>query len=197
MTRSPKGIPKRPPETSSFSRWPKRLMIGGGVIAFILLVAVVLAGTLSEPLGGVPEGTKQVAVGSPDHIEGALYAVDEVPAGGPMASIWANCGFYDVPMPAENVVHSLEHGAVWITYQPDIPQGQVDVLRRLSRPGEKVLASPIDNQGSQIMATAWGFQLEVESTEDPRLEQFIVEFAGSLSAPEAGGSCTRGVGVPG
>ena len=177
--------------------WPKRLALLGGFLAFVGLVYVVLVGTLNEPASGIPEGTRQVAVTSALHVEGQIYAPDEVPAGGDMASAWLNCGFYSQQVPAENVMHSLEHGAVWITYRLDIPQDDLDRIRSLARPLEKVVASPVPGQQSPLMATAWGFQLELESADDPRLVQFINEFAGSLNAPEPGGACSRGVGNPG
>ena len=42
----------------------------------------------------------------------------------------------------ERLVHSLEHGAVWITYQPDLPAAQIDVLRQLARSDEYLIVSP-------------------------------------------------------
>ncbi len=197
MTKTQKGESKRGPSAETINPWPKRLGMGGGFIALVLLIAVVISGTLSEPLGGVPEGTVEVATGDPAHVQGVIYGVSDIPAGGPMASAWGNCGFYSNPMPAENVVHSLEHGAVWVAYQPDLPGSEVDTLRSLARPAEKVLASPIEGAASPITATAWGFQLELDSADDPRLGQFVVEFAGSLTAPEPGGACSGGVGIPG
>lgn len=163
----------------------------------ILLIVVVLAGTLNQPQGGIPEGTQEMTTGEPVHVETDIYDDDEVPAGGEHSSFWANCGFYSEPIPAENAVHSLEHGAVWITYQPSIPDDQLEILRDLGSPTEKVLVTPVAGQGSPIMATAWGYQLSLDTPDDPRLGQFIVEFAGSLNAPEPGGACTGGVGVPG
>ena len=158
---------------------------------------MVVSDTLDEPAGGVPDGTEQVAVGAPTHVEGDIYDNHEVPAGGEHSSVWANCGFYSDPVAAENAVHSLEHGAVWITYRPDLPEDELAVLRGLAGPREKVLASPVESQDPPIMVTAWGNQLDLGSANDPRLEQFLAEFAGSLSAPEPGGACTGGVGVPG
>jgi hypothetical protein len=191
-----KGSPTRRPAVDKPSPWPKRLIIGGGFVAFVLLTYVIVAGTLEDRVGGIPEGTEQVTVGAPTHVEGPLYTVDQVPAGGEHASIWANCGFYTEWVPAENVVHSLEHGAVWIAYRPDLPESQLDVLRSLSRPGDKVLASPVEGLASPLLATAWGYQLVLADAEDPRLDQFVVEFAGSLGAPEPGGACSGGVGNP-
>lgn len=195
MTKTHKGSAQGSTSQTT-SPWPKRIAIAGGVIAIVLLNVLILSGTLNEPTAGVPEGTEEVAVAAPAHIEGNLYDESEVPAGGEHSPIWANCGFYSEPINAENVVHSLEHGAVWITHTAEIPAGQLDTLRRLARPAEKVVVSPVEDQQSPIIATAWGFQLELDSAEDPRLEQFAAEFAGSLSAPEPGGACTGGVGAP-
>ncbi|MCZ6457608.1 MAG: DUF3105 domain-containing protein [Actinobacteria bacterium] len=195
MTKTHKG-PAQGSTSQTTSPWPKRMAIAGGVIAIVLLNVLILTGTLNEPTAGVPEGTEEVAVAAPAHVEGNLYDENEVPAGGEHSPIWGNCGFYSEPINAENVVHSLEHGAVWITYTAEVPADQLDLLRRLARPAEKVLVSPVEDQQSTIIATAWGFQLELGSAEDPRLEQFAAEFAGSLSAPEPGGACTGGVGAP-
>ena len=174
--------------------WGRIIGIGALGIAFVLLVVVILSGTLDEPNGGVPEGTREVATDEPRHVDGNIYGPNDVPAGGPHAPIWANCGYYSSPVEAENAVHALEHGAVWITYRPDLAADQVSVLSGLASPLEKVLVSPVD-QDSPLVATAWGYQLDLNSADDPRLIQFIGEFAGSLSAPEPGGACTGGVGV--
>ena len=196
MKKEQKGTAaKKAPERSS-SPWPKRLMMVAGLVAFVLLVAVVLTGTLNEPIGGVPDGTEEVAVGAPRHVEGQLYTQEEVPAGGEHAPIWANCGFYTEPVAAENAVHSLEHGAVWITYRSDLASDQIEILRGLARPREKVLASPVPDQGPPVIATAWGTQLQLDGADDSRLGQFVVELAGSLTAPEPGGACSGGVGLP-
>jgi hypothetical protein len=174
--------------------WPRRLTIGSAVAVVVFLVAVVALS--SPPLRGVPDGTRTVAVGSPQHVDGEVYADGEVPAGGPHSQIWQNCGFYDAEIRPENALHSLEHGAVWITYQPDLPSDEVDKLRGFIRNPDKVLISPIVGQDSPIIVTAWASQLELDDASDGRLEQFVNEFEGASSAPEPGGRCNGGVGTP-
>ena len=56
--------------------------------------------------------------------------------------MWQNCGVYDQPVEDSQAVHSMEHGAVWITYQPDLPAEQVDQLRDLVGGSGYVLLSP-------------------------------------------------------
>lgn len=172
--------------------WPKRLGVGAAATFVGLLVAIVFFS--SPPIRGVPDGTATVAVGPAQHVEGDIHADGEIPAGGPHAGLWQNCGFYEEEIRSENAVHSLEHGAVWITYRPDLPSGAMDRLRGLIRNPDKVLISPVIGQGPKVVATAWANQLELDDITDPRLDQFVNEFEGSSSAPESGGRCSGGVG---
>jgi hypothetical protein len=186
---------KKPPaQARTDSPWPKRLIwISGGVLV-VGLVAVVF---LSNPaIRGIPEGTEQVAVAAPEHVDGDLHDDGEVPAGGPHDEIWQNCGFYGTEVRSENAVHSLEHGAVWITYEPGIAEDQVNVLRGFTGGFDKVLVSPVPGQGSPIIVTAWANQLELTDAGDARLAQFVNEFEGSRDAPEPGGRCNGGIGTP-
>ena len=176
------------------SQWPKRLGIGAAVGVVGFLVAIVAFN--SPPVRGVPDGTETVAVGSAQHVEGDIHADGEVPAGGSHSEVWQNCGFYEEEIRSENAVHSLEHGAVWITYRPDLSSDDIDRLQGLIRRPDKVLISPVDGQGSAVIATAWANQLELDDVADPRLDQFVNEFEGSSSAPEPGARCSGGVGIP-
>ena len=189
-----RGAKQPPSRGNGDSPWPKRLLWIGGTAFVLFLVAVVF---FSVPaLRGVPEGTAQVAVDAPQHVAGALYQPGEVPAGGPHAEVWQNCGFYDTEIQSENAVHSLEHGAVWITYRPGLSADQVKKLRGLTGNLEKVIVSPVPGQEAPIIVTAWANQLDLDDANDPRLAQFVNEFEGSFDAPEPGGRCTGGIGVP-
>jgi hypothetical protein len=174
--------------------WPRRLGIGAAAAVVGFLVAIVAFS--SPPVSGVPDGTETVAVESAQHVEGDIHDEGEVPAGGSHSEVWQNCGFYEEEIRSENAVHSLEHGAVWITYRPDLANDDLDRLRGLIRRPDKVLISPVDALGPAVMATAWANQLELDDVADPRLEQFVNEFEGSSSAPEPGGRCSGGVGTP-
>ncbi|MDP8905217.1 MAG: DUF3105 domain-containing protein [Chloroflexota bacterium] len=145
-----------------------------------------------QPLSGV-----QVhGIASRQHVDGRVSYEQSPPVGGDHAPVWQNCGFYSAPVPNERAVHSLEHGAVWITYDPQLPRVQVDVLRSLAAEHAYALVSPYDRLPAPVVASAWGRQLPLESATDPRLGRFISEFAGGAQAPEAGGPCVGGVGTP-
>lgn len=123
------------------------------------------------------------------------------PAGGSHSAVWLNCGIYDQPVPDMNAVHSMEHGAVWVTYQPALPGNEVTALRGLVRskyrgPQRYVILSPYPGDPAPIVVSAWGAQLRVQSPSDPRLAQFIGHFASGGQGGEPGAPCTNGTGKP-
>jgi hypothetical protein len=120
-----------------------------------------------------------------------------------------NCGIYDKPVPSERAVHNLEHGAVWITYQPSLPQAEVSQLRAFfgrqtvltpsgGGAGSRYIdLTPYPGLPSPIVVSSWGFQLRLSSPADPRLRQFVSKFRVSQQyTPEYGSPCTGGVGTP-
>jgi hypothetical protein len=143
-----------------------------------------------------------------NHVTGPVTYSVTPPVGGDHNAAWMNCGVYDKPVPSERAVHNLEHGAVWITYSPTLPQSEVSQLRSfvarqtVLNPGgagssRYVDLTPYPGLPSPIVATAWGFQLRLTSPGDPRLQQFIDKFrVSSQYTPEYGAPCTGGVGTP-
>ena len=120
------------------------------------------------------------------HQEGPITYPDTPPTGGVHNPAWMACGFYDQPVPNERAVHSLEHGAIWITYRPDLPAGQVDLLATLAGSRKDVLVSRWDDGlPSPLVATAWGRQLRLESATDPRLAEFVRLYANKGPEPNA------------
>ena len=96
--------------------------------------------------------------------------------------------FYDQPIENEKVVHSLEHGAIWITYRPDLPQAEIDGLATLARSHNYVLVSRWDSGlPAPVVVTGWGRQLQLQSTSDPRMAEFIRVYAGQ--GPELNAAC--------
>ncbi len=123
---------------------------------------------------------------SPDPVE---YEMDP-PAGGEHHPVWQNCGFYDEFIVPEHAVHSQEHGAVWITFDPELDNEQIAVLEQLAEENSYVLVTPYLDLPSPVVASAWGAQLALDDVEDERLALFIREFAGN--GPEPGAPCSGG-----
>ncbi|WP_085874951.1 DUF3105 domain-containing protein [Nocardioides sp. PD653-B2] len=177
-----------------------------------VVVAIVLALLLVTAAVAVPlvlgDDTEEVAsdgavdlsaVREYDDLEVAHTPADidypqSPPVGGPHAPVWLDCGVYDEPVRDENAVHDLEHGTVWITYDPDLDADDVATLAGLL-PQNGVL-SPYDGLDSPVVVTVWGRQLDLSGADDPRLSLFIDTFGGGETAPEPFASCAGGVRDP-
>ena len=126
-----------------------------------------------------------------DHVAGEVNYPQAPPAGGPHDPIWLNCGVYERPVHEENAVHSLEHGAVWITYRPGLSAEEIDTLA--GKLPEKGILSPFDDQDAPVVVTVWGAQLALDGPDDPRLDLFIREYGDGHDAPEPQAACVGGV----
>jgi hypothetical protein len=166
------------------------LLFVGGFVALIILDSRQRAA--SSPPGGVEEFGEQAR----GHTEADVDYEQSPPVGGEHHPIWQNCGFYNEPVRDEHAVHSLEHGAIWITYQPDLPQEQIDRLRETAESQTYILVSPYEGLQSPVVASAWGYQVELDSAEDEDLERFIRAYRQGPQTPEPGAACTGGVGEP-
>lgn len=174
-------------------RW---LVIGGVVAAAVLGAAALLAPAFLAGARAELTGLEQIPGLRAGHVQGAVQYPQTPPAGGEHAPVWQNCGIYDQPIQNEPAVHSLEHGAAWITYRPDLPPDQVESLTRRVRGQTFLLLSPFPDLPAPIVASAWGRQLRLDSADDPRLGEFIRQFRLGKQAPEPGASCTGGTGQP-
>jgi putative peptide zinc metalloprotease protein len=171
--------------------------VGGAlmVTALALVWAPQWPPVRTSTVGGPPD-TQNFELAERSHVPPpVIYAVIP-PVGGSHSAIWQNCGFYDAPILNEAAVHSLEHGAVWITYRPDLSREQVESLADVARGQTHLLASPFPDLPAPVVVSAWGRQLQLDSATDPRLDQFIRDFRLGRQAPESGGLCTGGVGHP-
>jgi hypothetical protein len=173
------------------------------VVAGLAVAAIAFAAAFtSVGSGGLPAGIQVFAENDHTHVTGPVTYDRVPPAGGPHNPTQLNCGVYTQPVPNEYAVHSLEHGAVWITYQPNLPPDQLASLQRLvvsSYVGTQryLILSPFAGIKSPIVASAWGAQLNVNSPSDSGLVAFIQHYAGGAQGGEPGGACTGGVGGPG
>jgi hypothetical protein len=99
------------------------------------------------------------------------------------------CDVYTEPIAPEHAVHSLEHGAVWITYDDSVPEADVTALAAEVRGNPYRLMSPLPEQDSPIVLTAWGRTLEVDSADDERVDQFLRAYTNGPQTPERGAAC--------
>ncbi|MDP9845357.1 DUF3105 domain-containing protein [Streptosporangium lutulentum] len=176
------------------------LMWGSGGAVIVLLVGLVGFYIVNERSASSLDAVKSFQYLGSEHTTDPVTYKEVPPVGGPHAPPpdWQNCGIYDQPVANEKAVHSLEHGTVWITYRPDLPQAQVEQLRELVRKQQDyVLLSPYQGIPSPIVISSWSKQLTgITDAGDPRLARFISKFKNGPDAPEVGAACTGGTGDP-
>ncbi len=156
-------------------------------------IALAVVDARQQSGAGAPDDVKTYDVGpAGQHTDADVDYAQNPPAGGEHNPVWQNCGYYDKPIRDENAVHTLEHGAVWITYSPDLPADQKDRIRQIVGEQTCLLASPYPDLGSPIVASAWGKQLALENADSPDLERFIRAYRQGPQTPEMGATCTGG-----
>ncbi|MBO0596284.1 DUF3105 domain-containing protein [Nesterenkonia sp. E16_7] len=184
------------------SRKRKLLWSAGGITTLAVAGTLVAVAVVNDP---APQARQDIEIAGletfedldAEHVSTPVDYDQGPPVGGTHSSTWLNCGTYTQEVPEENAVHSLEHGAIWVTYDPEtVPQDQVDTLQS-ALPETYVVLSPYQDMDSPITLSAWGAQMAVETPDDERVEQFVSQYWQSPNAPEPGASCTGGLDAPG
>jgi hypothetical protein len=174
-----------------------------GLITLTVVIVALAAGVIGY---AVSKNNKNAAASDPTKIAGiqhfdnltrnhkttALSYPQSPPVGGDHSPVWADCSgtVYPAQIANENAVHTLEHGAVWITYKPGLASDQIDVLSKLVSGKPYMLMTPYEGLKSNISLQAWGYQLSVDSSTDTRVKQFISALrVNAKNTPELGASC--------
>jgi hypothetical protein len=156
-------------------------------------VALAVVDSRQRAASSPPAGVEEFEVPGRDHTEADVDYEQTPPVGGDHNPVWQNEGFYEEPVRDENAVHTLEHGAVWIAYSPDLPREEKDSIRGLVGGQSCVLASPMEDLPAPVVASAWGKQLTLESADSPDLERFVRAYRQGPQTPEPGAACTGGL----
>ncbi|MFZ3497273.1 DUF3105 domain-containing protein [Streptomyces sp. 5.8] len=129
------------------------------------------------------------------HVETPVKYEMTPPVGGDHHPRWMNCNgdVYKNPIPEVNAVHSIEHGAVWVTYNEKAAPADVEKLAGKVAKTPYTLMSPVKEQSGAIMLSAWGKQLTVDKADDARVAQFFTKYVQGPQTPEPGAACTNGL----
>src|SRR6476469_3638999 len=179
--------------------------LAGGVIGYALVTVHdkekwVVSADNQDPSDNI-EGVVHKKYESAQHVEATQrVAYDQSPPfGGPHDGTWADCNgtVYPKAVRTENMVHTLEHGAVWIAYNPD--KIEVDDLTKLAERVDGVpymMLSPYPALDVPVSLQSWGHQLKLTDPDDRRIDQFIEALReNEYTAPEPGARCdSQGTG---
>lgn len=177
-----RSVPKR-------RRQPTWIWWAGAAAVLLVLAPFIIRQLSSQNISGVRTYGNQLRV----HTDAPQTYAQTPPVGGPHPLTWQNCGVYDKPIKNEYGVHSLEHGAVWVTYRPDLAAESVALLRDTVGGRSYTLLSPYPDLPAPVVASAWGIQLQLDDPSDPRLAQFIATYQQGPQTPEPGAACSGGI----
>ena len=212
-TRGTRGAGGRSGASRKVRVAPVRKGFPWGFAAGALALVLVLAGVLTYAVANTGSGFRTAADRLDESYDG--IAVTRDPAAGHVTARVAydgaatrapdsgehspypqTCAVYDAPIVNEHAVHSMEHGAVWATYRPDLPADQVAVLKTLVEGNSSRLLSPYPGQSSPVAMQAWGRRLDLPAATDPRVQRFADDYTQGPQTREKGASCS-GVSQPG
>lgn len=197
MARTP-ATPRRAAPTKVSKPFPWGTVISSVVLGAALVGLIVYAafnqGSGVRDLVRNPDGAIEgVAVAEGElernHAAGPVKYPQTPPNSGNHSSTPQQCDVYTEPIAPENAVHSLEHGAVWITYNDDVPADQVAKLAAKVQGDPYGLLSPVPEQKSPINLSAWGRRLSVDSADDSRIDDFLEGYKSGPTTPERGAAC--------
>ncbi len=132
---------------------------------------------------------------SQNHVQKTVDYAMTPPVGGDHNPVWQNCNgdVYTDPIKNENAVHSLEHGAVWVTYNSKASEADIKAFTERVKKTPYSLMSPVEDQKDPLMLSAWGHQRTVKSATDPDVDKFYETFLQGEQTPEPGAPCNQGV----
>jgi hypothetical protein len=153
-----------------------------------------------DPSKRIPGVVTATYTGSVHVLPTERVAYDKTPPfGGPHDQTWATCTgiVYPTAVRTENMVHALEHGSVWIAYNPQQITGDaVNLLSVRAKGKPYTMMSPYPGLDKPISLQSWGHQLKLDDVNDPRIDEFIAALRSNPNGvyPEVGASCDA---VPG
>ncbi|WP_084962371.1 DUF3105 domain-containing protein [Thermoactinospora rubra] len=169
------------------------LIWGAGGLVLVVLVGLVAVYLVRQNQATSLAAATSASYQANEHTWDPVAYKETPPMGGEHNGYWQRCAIYDKPIHNEHAVHSLEHGAVWITYQPNLPQDKVAKLKEVaSTTGdpEFMLMSPYEGLPAPIVVSSWNHQLKLTDPADPRLPAFVKEYQNNpKTTPEFGATC--------
>lgn len=155
------------------------MVTGGGITACVLLLVaggIWYSKARSKNLPGqlIPDqGREHIGPGHTHEYN------SNPPTSGWHFSQPAEWGIYDKELPDEVLIHNIEHGGIWISYRPGIPD---DIKKTLGgfyeRFGRKIIVTPRAANDADIALAAWNRleKFSVVELTDERVRAFIKAF---------------------
>jgi len=154
----------------------RKILIGGGLATILIIAGGLLLTSkqdehLKKPLlgkevkvsgGHVPEGTQ------------VPYSTNP-PVGGQHYDKTAPAGIYDKMLADGNLVHSLEHGAVILWYNPKlVSKAQIKTLKEIfNQTSGKGIIAPRESMDAPVVLSSWGRILKLKTIDEKQIKAFF------------------------
>jgi hypothetical protein len=156
------------------------ILIAGGLIA-VFTFSNPQQNSLPEDIG--PDYSVEMPYEGAAHVdEGEDVSYESnPPSSGPHWPDPLLDGIYETEKPDQALVHSLEHGRIWVSYQPTLPQAAIDQLKDIASKQPRVILTPRAASETQIALAAWQridtFDLnEAGNVDRQRILDFIARY---------------------
>lgn len=120
-------------------------------------------------------GQKHIAVGQQHEAYNS-----NLPSSGSHYVLPTSWGIKDAELPDETLIHNLEHGGIEIAYKPDLPQAQIDELKKIANllPASpkfketKIVLVPRAANNHPIEIAAWTYTYALDSPDQAKILAF-------------------------
>lgn len=156
----------------------------GGIILLTLIIAVGGSWLSNSQVTKNKERLSKTLLGEKIADQGRTHIAHGQPHpsydSNPPTSGWhwgdetAGPGIKDQAVPDELALHSLEHGAAILWYRADLPQSEVDRLKKVftEASGKKIML-PRKELDVPVALTSWNYLLKLEIIDEVKIKEFI------------------------
>jgi hypothetical protein len=155
------------------------------VVAVGALIGIFVVGNRSDSVSKTTApllGDKHANLGQKHIAAGAQHEAynSNPPSSGSHYTSPAPWGIKDSELPDETLIHNLEHGGIEVAYKPDLPQAQIDQLKKivaaLPASGKfnetKAVLVPRAANERAIELGAWTYTLSLDAVEQGKIIDF-------------------------
>ena len=163
------------------------------VLAVVILgfTGAVIAAKANKPPEPPRPGVEQSDHGR-EHVSSKEYGGDQPPTSGTHANP-VSWGVYDTEIRDDEALHNLEHGGVYVSYHPDLPEDEVDKLKALlfapysdsEFQPRKIIMAPRENNKAPIVLSSWLRSEKLENFDAEKIKEYVTRNTGKSPEPFA------------